>query len=35
MTGGWYINSKLYQLRGWDENGAPTDAKLADLGLKR
>lgn len=26
---------KFYRLRGWDENGVPTDAKLAELGLKR
>ena len=24
---------EFYQLRGWDENGAPTDAKLAELGM--
>ncbi|MBU0705049.1 MAG: aldehyde ferredoxin oxidoreductase C-terminal domain-containing protein, partial [Chloroflexi bacterium] len=26
---------EFYQLRGWDENGAPTDEKLAELGLTR
>ena len=26
---------EFYRLRGWDENGVPTDAKLAELGLKR
>jgi aldehyde:ferredoxin oxidoreductase len=24
-----------YQVRGWDESGVPTDAKLAELGLAR
>jgi aldehyde:ferredoxin oxidoreductase len=24
---------QFYELRGWDENGAPTEAKLAELGL--
>ncbi len=26
---------EFYQLRGWDENGVPTDAKLEELGLAR
>ncbi len=26
---------EFYRLRGWDENGAPTDAKLAELRLER
>ena len=26
---------EFYRLRGWDENGVPTDAKLAELGLER
>jgi aldehyde:ferredoxin oxidoreductase len=26
---------EFYRLRGWDENGVPTDAKLAQLGLAR
>ncbi len=26
---------QFYRLRGWDENGAPTDAKLVELGLAR
>lgn len=26
---------EFYRLRGWDENGMPTDAKLAELGLAR
>jgi aldehyde:ferredoxin oxidoreductase len=26
---------EFYELRGWDENGVPTDEKLADLGLTR
>ncbi|MGD2178115.1 MAG: aldehyde ferredoxin oxidoreductase family protein [Anaerolineae bacterium] len=25
---------QFYQLRGWDENGVPSEAKLAELGLK-
>jgi aldehyde:ferredoxin oxidoreductase len=24
---------QFYRLRGWDENGVPTGAKLAELGL--
>ena len=24
---------KYYALRGWDENGVPTEAKLAELGV--
>jgi aldehyde:ferredoxin oxidoreductase len=24
---------QFYQLRGWDENGVPSEAKLAELGL--
>jgi aldehyde:ferredoxin oxidoreductase len=24
---------KFYQVRGWDENGVPTKAKLEELGL--
>ena len=26
---------EFYELRGWDENGVPTDEKLAELGLNR
>lgn len=26
--------TEYYQMRGWDENGVPTDGKLAELGLK-
>jgi aldehyde:ferredoxin oxidoreductase len=26
---------EFYELRGWDENGVPTDEKLAELGLSR
>jgi aldehyde:ferredoxin oxidoreductase len=25
---------EFYRLRGWDDNGVPTDATLASLGLK-
>ena len=26
---------EFYRLRGWGENGVPTDGKLAELGLAR
>jgi aldehyde:ferredoxin oxidoreductase len=26
---------EFYRLRGWDEDGVPTDAKLTELGLSR
>lgn len=26
--------AEYYRVRGWDENGIPTEAKLKELGLK-
>jgi aldehyde:ferredoxin oxidoreductase len=26
--------AEYYKVRGWDENGIPTDSKLEELGLK-